>query len=556
MPDPKTAEQWCSLGNKLKYENKLPKALAAFKTALTLQPHSFEALEGIAVIFHLQGRFADAAAYYQKCLSLNPTDVITWNNNGSALSGMGQNSRALDCFQKAIEIDPSYAYSYRNLGRARQSMGEFADAVACFKQALVLKPDFSEVFSSLLFCLSHLDTVDLAESYKAHCAFGERFEPPLIKKRFAHANTPDPARRLILGFVSPDLYHHAVTPFIEPVWEAFNRDQFEIRVYANRAHADKTTERLKRLADSWVTVSNWPDDELARRIRSDRVDILFDLSGHTVHNRLLVFARKPAPIQFSWIGYPNTTGMKAIDYRIVDHFVAPPGLLDPYFTETLLYVPSAGTFKPPESAPPVNPLPALERGVITFGSFNRIIKLSEKVIPLWSRVLSSIPGSRLLIGAVSDSVLQEKLIERFGRYDIPPDRLSFRPKCPLYDYLSLHHEVDILLDTFPYTSGTVANYALWMGVPTITMTGPTMPQRLSAAHLGRAGLLEWVTESEDEYVEKACYWSAHLAELAILRAGLREKVRSSPFRQPATVARGVENVLRQVWEKWCREQAK
>ena len=435
-------------------------------------------------------------------------------------------------------------------------MGEFAAAVASFRQALALKPDFTEAFSSLLFCLSHLASADPTESYNAHRAFGERFEPPLRQKRFKHVNTPEPARRLRLGFVSSDLYNHAVAHFIEPIWQAFNRDEFEILVYANRAHTDKTTERLHRLADDWVTVSNWPDDVLAQRIWCDRIDILFDLSGHTPDNRLLVFARKPAPIQFSWIGYPNTTGMTTIDYRIVDRFVAPPGMLDRYFTETLLYVPSAGTFKPVESAPPVNPLPALKRGCVTFGSFNRINKLSKEVIPLWSRVLSSIHGSRLLVGAVDDPELQDKLIECFGRYGIATDRLDFRPKRPVYEYLALHHEVDILLDTFPYTSGTIANHALWMGVPTITLTGRTMPQRLSAAHLGRAGLEEWITESEDEYVAKACYWSAHLDELALLRASLRDKVRNSPLRQPATVARGVEDALRQVWEKWCKKQTR
>jgi protein O-GlcNAc transferase len=554
VSSPKTAEKWCALADKLKHHNQLSEALEAYTTALTLQPHSFKALEGIAVIFHKQNRFADALSYYQKCLVIHPKDVITWNNSGSALSGLGQHARAMDCFQRAIALDPAYAYSYRNLGRAHQSMGAFAEAVAAFKQALALKPDFEEAFSSLLFCLSHLPSTDPTASYLAHRAFGERFEPPLRQKCRQHTNTPDSSRPLHLGFVSADLYNHAVAHFIEPIWEAINRDEFEIRVYANRAHRDETTERLEKLVDAWETVSNWSDDVLAERIRSDRVDILFDLSGHTPLNRLLVFARKPAPIQFSWIGYPNTTGMTSIDYRIVDRFVAPPGMMDRYFTETLLYVPSAGTFKPAATAPPVNPLPALKRGYLTFGSFNRIIKLSKEVIPLWSRVLSAIPGSRLLVGSMDDPVLKDKLIEHFGRCGIAADRLDFRPKRPLPEYLALHHDVDMMLDTFPYTSGTIANHALWMGVPTITLAGSTMPQRLSAAHLGRVGLEEWITESADEYVAKARYWATHLDELALLRSGLRDKVQNSPYRQPATVVRGIESALRQVWEKWCKEQ--
>ena len=549
------AEEWCALGDRYKKENNLSDALEAFEKALQLEQTSFQALEGMAVVHHMQNRFSDAIACYEKCLSMHPHDVISWNNLGSAFWSLGRYAKALSCFRRAIEIDPESAYSFRNFGRAQQSLGDFDAAIDAFRHALKIKPDYAEAFSSLLFCLSHMESADPSKTYDAHRAFGERFETPLSNRtRFRHENAPEPSRRLRLGFVSADLYHHAVAHFIEPIWESLNRDAFEILVYANRAHEDQTTLRLKKLADDWAAVNGLSDEALTRRIRQDRVDILFDLSGHTPDNRLLVFARKPAPVQVSWIGYPNTTGLRAMDYRIVDCFVAPPGMLDRYFTETLLYVPSAGAFKPVESAPQVNPLPALKRGHITFGSFNRVNKLGKSVIPLWSRVLSSIRGSRLLVGAVDDPELQDGITQSFWRCGIAEDRLDFRPKRPVYEYLAMHHEVDILLDTFPYTSGTVANHGLWMGVPTLTLAGRTMPQRLSAAHLGRAGLGEWAAESEDDYVAEACYWSDHVNELARLRSRLRDQLRNSPLRKPDAVTAGIEVALRQVWEKWCEEQ--
>lgn len=316
---------------------------------------------------------------------------------------------------------------------------------------------------------------------------------------------------------------------------------------------DEVSQRLQQLTDQWIPVHHLDDITLAQRIHADQIDILFDLSGHTAGNRLLAFIHKPAPIQISWIGYPNTTGLTCIDYRLVDEFVAPPGLLDAQFTEKLAYLPSGGTFAPQANAPDVNRLPALENGYITFGSFNRSNKLGRSVIAHWSQVLTAIPEARMLLGGINDLQRRQTLMDAFASHGIQRERLDFQPQLALHDYLASHHKVDILLDTMPFTSGTTINHGLWMGVPTLTLAGRTMPQRLSAAHLARTGLQDWIcdTRTAASYIDTANFWATHLEQLATLRAKLRKQIETSPLRQPDIVTAGLQQTLKQMWRQWC-----
>jgi predicted O-linked N-acetylglucosamine transferase (SPINDLY family) len=286
-------------------------------------------------------------------------------------------------------------------------------------------------------------------------------------------------------------------------------------------------------------------------IRNDRIDILFDLSGHTARNRLGVFARKPAPLQVSWIGYPGTTGLSSMDYRFVDAVVAPPGRFDDQFTEQLAYLPCMSVFDRPDDLPDVAPAPLPARGHPTFGSFNRINKLGERTVALWSKVMHRVADARLLVGALPDVAMQDEFRRRFAAHGVDPARLEFRPRLALRDYLDLHGEVDLLLDTLPFSSGTTANFALWMGVPTLTFAGDSIAQRLGATRMAAAGLDAFVAESERDYVDLAAAWAQRSAELAGIRAALRARMERIAAVQPGQVADVMQQRLREMWRRWC-----
>ncbi|MGE3865270.1 MAG: glycosyltransferase, partial [Burkholderiaceae bacterium] len=363
-----------------------------------------------------------------------------------------------------------------------------------------------------------------------------------------------PERRLRVGFVSGDLRSHAVARFIEPVWRELSPQQVELFAYMNFPGEDAVSERLRGLVSTWRNVAGVNDDALFKQIRDDGIDILFDLSGHTGYNRLPLFARKPAPVQVSWIGYPGSTGLTAIDYRLVDEVVAPPGRFDRAYSERLAYLPAASVFGRPEALPEPTPLPALARGRFTFGSFNRANKIGDQVIELWSRVLGSVPGSQLLIGGLAGEPACAAMRERFARHGIGAERLLLRQRMDIDAYLRLHADVDLLLDTFPFAGGTTVNFALWMGVPIVTLLGAAPPQRIGATRMAAAGLNEFIAETPQAYHDIAVDWSRRLDELAALRAELRPRVEAASRTMPEQMARALETRMRQMWRRWCAGQ--
>jgi predicted O-linked N-acetylglucosamine transferase (SPINDLY family) len=320
--------------------------------------------------------------------------------------------------------------------------------------------------------------------------------------------------------------------------------------YANQDREDDVSERLRDLTDEWVRVERLDDDALEQRIRSDRIDILIDISGHTTGNRLPVFARRPAPIQVAWFGYPGTTGLTSIDYRFLRRPDDRDRTLDRYFTEKLVRFRNR-SFQPDARAPEVNPLPALARGELMFGSFNRPSKISEATVDLWSRVLHAVPGSRMRIVGVDADQTRQKLEASFQRNGIAKERLEFRGRLPMADYLAMHHEVDVVLDCFPYTGGTTIHQALWMGVPVLTLAGTTMQQSQGAGILGHLGLSDWAPASETEYVDKARRASADLQGLDRLRQGLRSAMSDALRGGEAALDVELNTALRSIWKRWC-----
>ncbi len=328
--------------------------------------------------------------------------------------------------------------------------------------------------------------------------------------------------------------------------------QLSLHAYYNNVIEDAVTRRLRGYLTHWHSIVGMPDDALAQKIRDDGIDILIDLSGHTGKHRLLAFARKPAPVQASWIGYPGTTGLSAMDYYLADRFFLPPGQFDGQFTEKIsVRLPAIAPFLPHESAPPVNALPALNNGYMTFGSFNRLSKITRSVIALWAQLLRALPDSRMLLGAMSQDGNYTTLIEWFAQEGIERERLDFHVRSDMNVYLEKHHNVDICLDTFPYNGGTTTCHALWMGVPTLTMTGSTPAGRAGVAVMGHAGLDAFVAHDAADFVQKGLSRAGDLAALSDIRMGLRERFARSAMGQPAVVAEGLARALRIIWQRWC-----
>jgi predicted O-linked N-acetylglucosamine transferase (SPINDLY family) len=437
------------------------------------------------------------------------------------------------------------------MGRIHLARSQPGRATAAFARAVELEPKNPQYMTALLTSMGQDEACDAQQLARVHRQFGKRFGAGLRADAPPHANVRDAHRRLRVGFVSGDLRDHAVAYFIEPLWREIDRRQVELFAYSSALREDATSQRLKALVDTWRPVAGIDDAQLAQQVRDDVVDILIDLSGHTDHNRLLAFARKPAPLQCSWIGYPETTGLLAMDYYLADPYSTPPGAIDALYVEKIVRLPTGAAFEHDPLSPPVNPLPALQRGHLTFGSFNRLSKLGESALVTWSGILSALPGSRLLLANITDATQEAALRERFAARGVSGDRLSFAPRMALAGYLALHHEVDVLLDTFPYTGGTTTQHALWMGVPTITLAGLRRSERIGTAILTRVGLADWCVGSTQEYVARAVAAAQDIEGLAALRAGLRERVATSPLRQSGVVAHGLELALRIMWTRWC-----
>jgi predicted O-linked N-acetylglucosamine transferase (SPINDLY family) len=408
--------------------------------------------------------------------------------------------------------------------------------------------------TNLLFLMSHNPETEADSLFAEHCRFGSLLESPLRASWPRHSNAADPDRRLRLGFVSADFYNHAMTSFIEPIFSLLtHRADLELHAYYNKSKEDEVTQRLRGYMHDWNPVSALPDPPMARKIMDDRIDILLDLSGHTSSNRLGVFARKPAPIQISWMGYPGTTGLRAMDYYLADRHFLPPGEFDRHFTEKLVYMRAGAPFQPEPAAPPIAPLPALRKGHVTFGSFNRMGKMNPAAIGLWSQLLRALPDSIMLIGNAPPASRQSaRLIEWFTAQGVAPDRLKFHPRCSMASYLALHHEVDICLDTVPYSGGTTTYHALWMGVPTLTIAGSTPASRQGAAIFEHLDLNAFIATDAPDFVAKGVHWAHQLPALAAVRAGLRERALNSSVCDPHVVAGAFIRAVRHMWIRWCK----
>jgi protein O-GlcNAc transferase len=539
------------LGSALAAQGKLDEAIACFHRALQLKPEFFEAHSNLGNALKNQGRPNEAAACYRRALETRPDSAEIHSNLGCALADQGMLDEAGACYRRALDLNPEFFEAHGNLASALKDQGRPNEAAAHYRRALELKPDAAEVRSNLIFALSFspdCDTRPLSEELRR---WNQQHAEPLAASIRPHTNDRAPERRLRVGYVSPDFRSHPVGRFVLPLLETHDRGNFEIICYNSWHISDAITGRCRAAADGWRDAMSLADEQLACAIRADRIDILVDLAMHTAHNRLLAFARKPAPVQVTYLAYCGTTGLRMMDYRLTDPYLDPPGQTGGCYSEESVWLPRTyWCYRPTDLTPPVSDLPALRGGPVTFGCLNNFCKVTAPTLAVWSRLLQALPQSRLLLHAHPGSH-RDRVQDLFTQAGVAPERITFTPRLPIADYLRNYERIDIALDPFPYGGGTTTCDALWMGVPVVTLAGETAVGRGGLSILSNAGLSELVALDTEQYVRIAVALANDLPRLRGLRATLRQRMEASPLMDAPRFARDVETAFRALWRRWC-----
>jgi len=506
----------------------------------------------IAIQHHQHGRLGIAEQIYRRILQDQPNHADAIHLLGVIAGQMGDHGAAIEHIQRAIALQGNECLFHNNLGEAYNALCRIPEALACYRRALELNPHYALAHSSLLLTLQYCPGITPAALAEAHAEFDRRHAAPLRAAWKPHSNSRDPNRKLRLGFVSGDFGAHPVGYFLIRALENLDRSEADVVCYSGRGNPDDLTRRFRNAATIWRNAQTFDDEQFVEQIRADQIDVLFDLAGHTAGNRLLVFARKPAPVQLTWAGYVGTTGLNAIDGLIADPYYV-PAEWERHYCERILRLPNVYvSYDAPTYAPPVKSLPALESGQITFGSFNNPAKINSDVVRVWAEILRRVPCSRLTLKyrRMSDPLVAAGIAGMFAEAGIEPGRLDLFDFSPHAELLDHYNRVDIGLDPFPYNGGLTTCEALWMGVPVVTCPGETFAGRHSLSYLSVVGLTELVARDLDAYVELAVSLASDLPRLAALRAGLRERMAASPLCDGRQCATDLMTVLRDAWRRW------
>jgi len=587
---PRSAEARISLAKLLLDCGRADQAVAAMEAAIALRPGNLAGCyNNLGVIHDHQKNWQAAAAAYRQAIALQPTYAIAHKNMGDALRQLGQLESALasyetavGCapafgearaalglalylggqFRKAIEqlhlaiqLNPRDGNSHTNLALCHARLAEHDSALAAARRAVEIDPSDPELHSNLIAMLNYTQggtpVIMLNESREWH----RRHVVPLAQFHRRHANSRRPDRPLRIGYISPDFREHPVSVFIEPVLAHHDRSHFTIACYAQVAAPDVVTGRIESTTDLWRNIVGRSHDEVAQQVRADGIDILVDLCGHLLDNRLPVLARKPAPVQSLWLGYLNTSGTSRIDYRLTDGWADPVDSADLFYSEKLFRLPHAFfVYQPPVEAPPVGPSPMLTAGHVSFASFNNFTKITPMTVEMWAGILQAVPNARLLMSRVPPDAV-DGLLNSFRSFGVDIARIEIKKKMSVPEYFESHNRVDISLDPFPWTGHTTTCHSLWMGVPVVSLAGPTAISRAGMSVMGPLDLNKgWVAATPREYVRLAVEWAGKPRELAELRASLRDRMHRSPLTDAAGFTRHLESAYRQMWTGWCGQR--
>lgn len=553
---PSFVEAMNDLGNAHWHLGDYDNAKKAFRSALERKPDYDVAMINLSLALFQAHEYADAERLLNSALQSRSETGPILEALGRCQLGMGEPEKAKSYFLRALAINPHSGDYYNRLGHAYKLAGEQQQAVDCFKRAIALAPENFNFYPNLFSTLYFLPDVSQSEFFDLHEQFYQQFESsyvPLIKH--PHQN-PEPTRRLKIGYVSADFRFHSVAYFFRPLLTHHDRSNVEIYCYYNHQKIDAMTQELKALSDHWCHCLDMTDDALAAQIQRDGIDILIDLTGHFENDRLRVFARKPAPIQMIYLGFPGSSWIKAMDYRITDALADPVGQ-ESYYVEKLLRLPaSLWCFQPRSEMPGVTPLPALSNGVLTFGSFNNFNKIDDDCYALWAKLLVAIPSSRLLMVTVPPSdTVRRSVLDKFAHYGVANDRVDMLPAMEAEPFFAAIQSVDIALDPVNVNGATTTCEALWLGVPTLSLVGTRFLQRAGLSILAAAGLPGFAVADPDAFIAKAIEMELNIEQLSHLRMTLREQIANSPLCDADKFARDMEILYRQAWVQWCNEQA-
>jgi len=530
---------------------RLDEAIAEHRRALEIKPDYPEAQNNLGNALRDRGQFEEAVAAYRRALQIKPDYPDAHNNLGAALAELGQPDAAIAAYRRALEIKPDHTEAHNNLGNALKDQGQLDEAITVYRRALELNPNHALVHSNLVYALHFLPGSNESAIAKERERWNQQFSEPLKRFLAPHANHRSPERRLRIGYVSPDFRDHVIGRNLLPLLKRHDSQNLELLCYSGAVRLDKLTEEFRQRAEGWRSTVGVGDEALAEMIRRDGVDILVDLTQHMAGNRLSVFARKPAPVQVSFAGYPGSPGVDAVEYRISDRYLeAAPANERTGNKEQVCLIDSFWCYDPCGMELEINPPPSLENRTMTFGCLNNFSKINAQALRLWARVLGSVTGSRLVLLAPEGSHRQRTL-EALESEGVEAHRVEFAKHRPRREYLELYHRLDIVLDTFPYNGHTTTCDALWMGVPVVSLAGEIPVSRAGLSLLTNLGLPELVAHSETEYVNIAESLANDLPRLAQLRANLRNRMETSILMDAPRFARNIEAAYRSMWERWC-----
>lgn len=553
---PERVEAHINRGSTLLALGRGEEAVASYQRGVALRPTDAKLHAMLGRVLHAQGRRDEAVVSLRQSLALDPRDARTHYRLGDVLSAKGELVEAEAAYRQAIALDPQRSEPHMKLGVLLQGQGRIVEAEARCQLAVALRPDVPTLFSNLIFILDLTMSATTASLQAARRQWAERFTPPAFENVHPR-HVPDPDRRLRIGYVSADFQEHSAAFVFGAMLIQFNPAQFEVFAYSNVNATDKMAQQFRRSVTHWREIAHLSTDAAAALIRGDGIDILVDLSGHSAGNRLDVFAKKPAPIQITAWGYITGTGMKAMDVLFADPVVIPEDEKSLY-AEEIVYLPNVvccAFFL--TKYPDIVPLPAVSGRGVTFGSFNRLAKISDATVRAWSRVLAAVPESKMIIKApgLEHAHVRQRIEQNFVDAGLDVTRIRFQGRTSWWDHLSAYNQVDIFLDAFPHSGGVTTLDSLMMGVPVVTLKWPTLVGRLSASFLTTLGLTDWIAETEDAFVELAVRKARDIDALKDLRQSLRMRLRNSIIGNTKAYVAAVEGTYRRLWRRWCEHQA-
>jgi protein O-GlcNAc transferase len=542
-------QSFSNLGLTLEELGDYEAARIQYLASLKMRPQHVQTLIGLARVNLIQDHLEEAARAANRALQIDPSAAEAHHLLGTTLR-FAQPMLAEQHLRRALQLSPDHHEVWLHLAHALHEQGRLDDTLNVLEHATALDPADRSARDLFLFTLNEKPDLAPEKVAEHHRIWGQKFAEPLSSPTITFPNSREPSRRLRIGYVSPDFRTHSVARFFEPILQSHNKEDFEIFCYSNVQKPGDTTQRLKQLAHRWRDIYRMADDAAADLIRGDAIDVLVDLAGHTSNNRLLLFARRPAPIQFTYLGYPNTTGMTAIGYRLTDAYADPPAS-DSLYTEKLIRLPRSFLCY---AAPIVPDLVPRTDGPITFACYNRSSKITPQAIQLWSQILSAIPDSRLVLKSFSvgePAALQQRQ-SAFAAHGIHPSRILFgQLHLSHTKHLEDYHHIDVALDPFPYNGTTTTCEALYMGVPVITLAGNSHVSRVGVSILTNVGLPELIAKTPEEHVHLAIALAQDPERLSKFRGTLRERMTRSPLMNPAALTRDIEAAYRQAWTHWC-----